>query len=97
MGFFDRDVRNGFDRMFDFNRDGKLDMSEQAMQFDYNIKFQSSNITNCNYKNALFKGIDFCNCNLKNSTFIGASFENVIFMNCNLKGADFTGAKFHNV
>lgn len=35
MGFLDRDVRNGFDRMFDFNRDGKLDTSERAMQFDY--------------------------------------------------------------
>lgn len=42
MGFFDRDVRNGFDRMFDFNRDGKLDMSEQAMQFDYIDREMSS-------------------------------------------------------
>lgn len=35
MGFFDRDVENGFDRMFDFNRDGELDRMEQAMQYDY--------------------------------------------------------------
>ena len=42
MGFFDRDVRNGFDRMFDFNRDGKLDMSERAMQFDYIDREMSS-------------------------------------------------------
>lgn len=35
MGFFKRDVENGFDRMFDFDRDGELDMAEQAMQFDY--------------------------------------------------------------
>ena len=33
MGFFDRDVMNGFDSMFDFNHDGKLDFVEQAMQF----------------------------------------------------------------
>lgn len=32
MGFFDRDVRDSFDRMFDYNRDGKLDPSEQTLQ-----------------------------------------------------------------
>ena len=35
MGFFDRDVNNGFDDMFDFNRDGVLDPGEQAMEFEY--------------------------------------------------------------
>lgn len=35
MDFFDREVRDGFDRMFDRNRDGKLDWMEQAMQYDY--------------------------------------------------------------
>lgn len=35
MGFFDRDVRNGFDSMFDFDRNGKLDTLEQAMQFEF--------------------------------------------------------------
>ena len=35
MGFFDRDVKNGFDRMFDFNRDGKLDAKERGMQFAF--------------------------------------------------------------
>ena len=33
MGFFDRDVKNGFDRKFDINHDGKLGPGEQAMQF----------------------------------------------------------------
>ena len=28
MGFLDRPVRNGFDRMFDYNRDGVLDPGE---------------------------------------------------------------------
>ena len=28
MGFFDRKVENGFDEMFDFNRDGVLDLFE---------------------------------------------------------------------
>lgn len=35
MGFWDRDVENSFDRMFDYNRDGHLDMFEQAMQFEF--------------------------------------------------------------
>ena len=34
MGFFDRDVKNSFDRMFDWNDDGKLDSFEQANQFE---------------------------------------------------------------
>ncbi|MCR4566942.1 MAG: hypothetical protein K5769_02755 [Pseudobutyrivibrio sp.] len=32
MGLFDRPTRNGFDRMFDFNRDGVLDPSEMDAQ-----------------------------------------------------------------
>ncbi len=35
MGFLDRDVRNGFDYMFDLNRDGVLDTFEQGLQFEY--------------------------------------------------------------
>ena len=35
MGFFDRDVINSFDRMFDWNDDGKLDSFEQANQFEF--------------------------------------------------------------
>lgn len=35
MGLFDRDIKNGFDEMFDLNRDGVLDPGEQAMQFAF--------------------------------------------------------------
>lgn len=35
MGFFDKDVENGFDEMFDLNKDGVLDPGEQAMQFAF--------------------------------------------------------------
>ena len=35
MGFFDRDVKNGFDEMFDLNKDGVLDPREQAMQYAF--------------------------------------------------------------
>lgn len=35
MGFFDREVRNGFDEMFDYNRDGVLDYREQGLQTTY--------------------------------------------------------------
>ena len=35
MGFLDWDVRDGFDAMFDFDHDGKLDFFEEMMQFDF--------------------------------------------------------------
>lgn len=35
MGFWDREVRSSFDSMFDYDHDGYLNTSEQAMQFSY--------------------------------------------------------------
>ncbi len=35
MGFWDRDVENSFDRMFDMNRDGVLGPVEQGFQLDF--------------------------------------------------------------
>jgi len=35
MGFFDNPVRNSFDSLFDFNRDGVLDIGEQGAQLDF--------------------------------------------------------------
>lgn len=35
MGFWDRDVENSFDRMFDLNRDGKLSPVEQGFQMEF--------------------------------------------------------------
>ena len=35
MGFFDRDVENSFDSLFDLNRDGVLDPAEKALQLDF--------------------------------------------------------------
>ncbi|MBQ6359908.1 MAG: hypothetical protein IJJ25_01995 [Lachnospiraceae bacterium] len=34
MSFLDGKVNDYFDDMFDFNKDGRLSMEEQAMQFD---------------------------------------------------------------
>ena len=34
MSFVDGKVNDYFDAMFDFNKDGQLNMEEQAMQFD---------------------------------------------------------------
>lgn len=33
MSFWDREVRDSIDRMFDRNRDGYIDRSEEAMEF----------------------------------------------------------------
>ncbi len=35
MGFWNNDVDNNFDAMFDFDRDGTLDVAERAAQLDY--------------------------------------------------------------
>jgi len=35
MGFWDRDVENSFDSLFDMNRDGVLDAVEQGFQVDF--------------------------------------------------------------
>ena len=35
MGFWDDDVENGFDRMFDLDRDGKLNRMEKGMQLEF--------------------------------------------------------------
>ena len=35
MGFWNDDVDNNFDAMFDFDRDGTLDVAERAAQLDY--------------------------------------------------------------
>ena len=35
MEYSDRNVRNSFEAMLDLDRDGLLDTSEQAMQFDF--------------------------------------------------------------
>ena len=35
MGFWDREVRDSFDNLFAFNRDGILDPAEQAFQLDF--------------------------------------------------------------
>ena len=35
MGFWNREVRDSFDSLFDLNRDGLLDPAEQAFQLDF--------------------------------------------------------------
>ena len=35
MGFFDEKVDNGFDALFDMNRDGVLDTWEQGLRYEY--------------------------------------------------------------
>lgn len=35
MGFWDRNVENSFDSLFDMNRDGVLDAVEQGFQLDF--------------------------------------------------------------
>lgn len=63
----------------------------------YNVKFQASIITDCNYRNASIIGVNYYNCNMKGTSFKNARLNNVVFFNCNLKGTDFSGTKFCDV
>lgn len=62
-----------------------------------NVKFQNSNITECNLRNTKLTGVDFYNSNLKKSKFENAKLKDVVFFNCNLKNTDFKNTKFENV
>ena len=35
MGFWDRDVESSLDEMLDLNRDGQIDIAEEALEFEY--------------------------------------------------------------
>lgn len=63
----------------------------------FNVKYQASNMTVCNFKDVIFEDVDFVGCNLKASNFSGAVLKNVIFTNCNLKRVIFRGCRFENV
>lgn len=63
----------------------------------YNVKYQASIMTDCNFRGSELIGVDLYNCNLRGSSFKNANLENVVFYNCNLRNADFTGTRFMNV
>lgn len=63
----------------------------------YNVKYQASIMTDCNFRGAKFIGVDFYNCNMRGVLFKEAVFEDVVFYNCNLKNTEFRGANFSNV
>lgn len=63
----------------------------------FNVKYQASIITECNFRDSQFIGVDFYNCNLKGSSFKNAKLENVVFYNCKLNNVDFKDAYFANV
>lgn len=63
----------------------------------YNVKYQASIITDCNFRNASIIGVDFFNCNMRGTSLKNAKLENVVFYNCNLKNVDFSGTSFSNV
>lgn len=41
MGFWDNEVNGSFDRMFDFNRDGRLSAAEEAFKYDFLNSFEN--------------------------------------------------------
>ena len=63
----------------------------------YNVKFQNSIITECNFRCAKLVGVDFCHSNLKGCHFQRTHLKDVLFVNCNLKNTEWKGAAFENV
>lgn len=63
----------------------------------YNVRWQASSLTDCNFSDSDCLGVDFLNSNLKRTSFKNANLMDVVFFNCNLKGTDFTGTQFHRV
>ena len=63
----------------------------------YNVKYQASIMTACNFRDAQMIGVDLYNCNMKKSSFKNSILKNVVFYNCNLDNVDFKGARFLNV
>lgn len=63
----------------------------------YNVKYQASIITNCNFRESTITGVDFFNCNMKKSSFKNATLKHVVFYNCNLKGVNFSETTFEDV
>lgn len=63
----------------------------------FNVKYQASIMTECNFRDSFLTGVDFFNSNMKGVSFKNATLKNVVFYNCNLKGANFSGAKFEQV
>jgi hypothetical protein len=60
MGFWDDKVDNPIDSMFDFDRDGELNSTEKAMEFDFLSGGNSSNISMSDddlYQDLSFTGI----------------------------------------
>lgn len=62
-----------------------------------NVKYQTSIMTECNYRDAYINGVDYFNCNMRGTSFKNTRLKNVVFFNCNLKGVDFTGTEFEDV
>ena len=46
----------------------------------YNVKYQASIMTDCNYRNANVIGVDFFNCNMRGTSFKNAKLKNVVFI-----------------
>lgn len=61
------------------------------------VKYQSSIITKCSFRDTVFNGVDFYNTNLRGTSFKNAFLRYVVFYNCKLSGANFSGAKFEHV
>lgn len=57
MGFWNREVRDSFDEMFDFNRDGHLDSFEEAMKFEFIEESMKSGSSDDEDEDGLF-GLD---------------------------------------
>lgn len=57
------------------------------------VKFDSTNLDLCHFKQCTFVNVIFENTSLEQTNFIGSKFENTIFKNCNLANANIRQVK----
>ena len=50
----------------------------------YNVKYQASIMTDCNYRDANIIGVDYFNCNMRGTSFKNTRFKNTVFFNCKI-------------
>ena len=48
----------------------------------FNVKYQASIMTECNFRDSFLTGVDFFNSNMKGVSFKNATLKNVVFYNC---------------
>lgn len=88
MGFFERDVESSFDRMFDFDRDGELDITEQAMQMEF-IHNEFSSDTESDEEEEMIDELEMAGLDYDDLSFMDEDARNEVLEDAGLDPDDY--------